>query len=154
MYILYYNYVLHFKIHPDLGVTNTELSARTTDDFTMSMTPVAVANYNTGDITVTGVTDMVIEGPGWEAFISCITPNAAVFNIAEPSCATVFIRGKHKYATLKVGNIFMYYLHNVCPNILLHCNSFLKYICEEFHKHSYVIIHCKTQCIIMFEMYY
>ncbi len=78
-------------------MTNTELTARLTDDFTMSMTPVAVANDNTADITVTGVTDMVMEGlaivgQGVEAFISCITPNAA-YNIKEPSCATVFIKG-------------------------------------------------------------
>ncbi len=73
----------------------------------MSMTPVAVANYNTADITVTGVTDTVIEGPGFEAFISCITPNAAIFNIGEPSCATVFIKGIHD-TTLSVESIVMY----------------------------------------------
>ena len=76
----------------NLGVTNTDISTRLTDDYTLSATPVAIANYDTGDITVTCVTDTVIEGQGWEAFISCITPNAA-YTIAEPSCATVYIKG-------------------------------------------------------------
>ncbi len=94
-----YQYLLVIIIYiiSTLGVTITELTARITDDFTLSMTPVPVATYNTADITVTGVPDTVIEGlvivgQGVEAFISCITPNAA-YNIEEPSCATVFIKG-------------------------------------------------------------
>ena len=81
-------------------MTNTDLTTRLTDDYTLSATPVTVASYNTADITVTAVTDAVIEGHfiaghGVEAFISCITPNAAVYNIEEPSCAIVYIKGNY-----------------------------------------------------------
>ena len=57
------------------------------------MTTVAVANYNIASITVTGVLNAVIEGV--EAFFLCITPNAGVYNIDQPSCTTIYIQGKH-----------------------------------------------------------
>ncbi len=76
-----------------IGVDITPVTARQTDDFTLDMTTVAVANYNIASITVTGVLDTVIEGV--EALFLCITPNAVVYNIDQPSCTTIYIQGKY-----------------------------------------------------------
>ncbi|XP_072037114.1 uncharacterized protein [Amphiura filiformis] len=72
-----------------VGVTTKLLTARDTDDFTLDTTSVNVANDAMSPITVTGVTDTVIEGV--EVFIVCITDNAA-YNIGQPSFATVYIK--------------------------------------------------------------
>ncbi len=72
------------------------------------MTTVAVANYNTASIMVTGVLDAVIEGV--EALFLCITPNAVVYNIEEPSCTTIYIQGKHLQVCMQGMNVWYRHL--------------------------------------------
>ncbi len=98
--ILYFLTVLHI-----IGVDITSVTARQTDDFTLDMTTVAVANYNTASIMVTGVLDTVIEGV--ETLFLCITPNAGVYNIDQPSCTTIYIQGKYLQAFIKIIMVWL-----------------------------------------------
>ncbi len=77
------------------------------------MTTIAVANYNTASIMVTGVLDTVIEGV--ETFFLCITPNVGVYNIDQPSCTTVYIQGKYYN-----NRVSLYLLRWNIPPMVIH----------------------------------
>ena len=68
------------------------LTARETDDFTLSVQMVSVTNFNVAPIVVSAIADNKVEDEGTEIFLLSIPDNAA-YIVGQPSVATIYIEG-------------------------------------------------------------
>ncbi|XP_072021452.1 uncharacterized protein [Amphiura filiformis] len=75
----------------NVGVDITDLTTRETDDFTLDVSTVAVANFDMEPIMVSAVAELKVEGEGVEVFLLSIPDNAA-YIVGKPSIATVYIK--------------------------------------------------------------
>ncbi len=82
------------------------LTARETDDFTLDVQMVTVANFDMEPIVVSAILDNKVEDQGTEAFLLSIPDNPGIYIVGQPSVANVYIKGINAKAIMWFSCIY------------------------------------------------